>query len=277
MRLAGAVFAAQRVNLARAQIEAHSIERDDAAEALGDAAGRQDDVAAHGCGWPCGFGNAAVDLVVGGEPVAYHGVDHVVLRDGDHVEEHRGTSIWPLLTVWRADDDAAFGQALREFARLAPACAAACRSVMVWVPATMRCSATRSASWPVTSTLPARPSSISAWIAPPAVPSLLASIASKFAPSAVIAALTMRFAFSGFQSSAQSSCRTSISPLAISGCEHEVLALLEQRGVVVGLGAVDADDAAPARRRQVLDQEARLQLADVHVVEADVQIEIAVA
>ena len=59
--------------------------------------------------------------------------------------------------------------------------------------------------------------------------------------------------------------------------EHAVLAALELRGVVVGLGAEDAHDAPVARRRQVVDEEARLQLAHPLVVEAHVQVEVAVA
>ena len=59
--------------------------------------------------------------------------------------------------------------------------------------------------------------SVNACTAPPAVASLLARTASKPVPRAVIAAFMIRLAFSGFQSSAQSSCSTLISPRAING------------------------------------------------------------
>ena len=57
------------------------------------------------------------------------------------------------------------------------------------------------------------------------MPSLLASTASMRVPLAVMAALTMRLAFSGFQSSAQSSWSTVMAPLFDEGVEHRILAV----------------------------------------------------
>ena len=67
------------------------------------------------------------------------------------------------------------------------------------------------------------------------------------APALVMAALAIFLAFSGFQSSAQSSCTTSMSPRSMSGLRTLSWPCLKSARVVVGLRAVDADDACPCR------------------------------
>ena len=59
--------------------------------------------------------------------------------------------------------------------------------------------------------------------------------------------------------------------------QHVVLAFLEEDGVVIGLRAVDADELllCAAFLRPEIGQVAGLQLADFHVIEGEVQVEVA--
>ena len=102
--LAGAVLAAQRVDLAGAQVEADVLERDDAAEALDDRrgprGGRHALMPAQAfSGGPAALGHSAIDLVVVWNPSLITVSTMLSLVDRDHVGEHDGTSILPLFTV----------------------------------------------------------------------------------------------------------------------------------------------------------------------------------
>ena len=59
--------------------------------------------------------------------------------------------------------------------------------------------------------------------------------------------------------------------------EDLVLSFLDERRVVVRLRAEDPDDLPLARRRQVIDEVLGLELADAHVVEGDVEVEVGVS
>ena len=54
------------------------------------------------------------------------------------------------------------------------------------------------------------------------------------------------------------------------------MSLLEEHSVVVGLRAIDADDFFSPILRETIDEELRLQLAHLHVVEGHIKIEIAI-
>ena len=101
---------------------------------------------------------------------------------------------------------------------------------------------------------------------------------------AIVSLATMTALMFGFLLSIELNTRPAVGPSQLPvcfatlgparrSCEHAVVALREQRGVVVGRGAVDVDvlDRLLALDLRALGQRLALRLADLDVVEGDVE------
>ena len=105
-------------------------------------------------------------------------------------------------------------------------------------------------------------------------PSLAASTPSILPPVCGQHLLEDRAGLGRCPSPARTGPRPWCSPGVVLRLEHRVVALLEQRGVVVGRRAVELGDhrVLGALVGQALDQALALQLADLDVVEGDVVV-----
>src|SRR5665647_1247074 len=118
---------------------------------------------------------------------------------------------------------------------------------MYWLPATIRCTAASSASWPVTGGTGSRPAARIAEIAPAAVPSLAAPTPSTRRPNWVGWPSTHSRALSGLQSGVSYSASTGTPDWSPDKAREWVEGQLTQFGRrVIGVGAANDGTAAGA-------------------------------
>ena len=281
-RFAGAILAAQGVDLARPQVEAHALERDDTAEALDDAVRRKESVAAHLPASPSLAGRrfSGTPRYTSSKlcrPSLITVSTMLSLVTVTTSESTDGTSIVPLFTVCGAHHDLALRDAYRQVRGVA-------RQYLERLVDRHGLSA-------VDDALAGDELGILTSDQLPAREPLFEQRLDSAAGGAVIArehrieGVSLRG--DGRVDDALRVLRLpvlhpvlvhddDIAPLDVR-CEHVVLALLEELRIVVGLCTVETHDSALAGSRQVIHQVACLQLADLDVVEADVEVEVAVA